>query len=191
MQLDRVPPPAALPEAASAQLSGTIPPSDGVESADMFGAAPLRRALSWRGGLAVLAGAFSLLGQGERARVDSRFVSPSSTLATYWSALRDDDVEGASECLVDGGDGVPEPGTLWFLPPTSDLTLTSFRTLSVTSSRLLVRYEVRYHPRGSRVDLRFETGNELVREHGEWRIARGIGEASMPEWKPIPRTVDI
>jgi hypothetical protein len=36
----------------------------------------------------------------------------------------------------------------------------------------------------------FRFGNELVREHGEWRIAKSIGEASMPEWKPKDRPVD-
>ena len=37
----------------------------------------------------------------------------------------------------------------------------------------------------------FRTADEMVRMRGEWRIARPLGEASMPDWQPIPRSVDI
>lgn len=186
VQIDRIPIPAA-----DRELTGTGIPPIGVEDADRLGEAASRMRLSWRGALAVIVGALSLLGQGERYRVDPRFVSPSSTIANFWAALRRDDEQAASECLVAGNSDMPEPGTLWFLPPTTDLILTSFHSLPVTSGRVLVRYEVRYRPVGVRIEQRFVTGNELVREGGEWRIARALGEASMPEWKPIPRTVDI
>ncbi len=186
MQIDRIPIPAADHE-----LTGTAMAPIGVEDADRLGEAGVRLRLSWRGALAVIAGALSLLGQGERYRVDPRFVSPSSTIANYWAALRRDDEQAASECLVAGNPEVPEPGTLWFLPPTTDLTLTAFHSLPITAGRVLVRYEVRYRPVGVRIEQRFVTGSELVRERGEWRIVRALGEASMPEWKPIPRTVDI
>jgi hypothetical protein len=166
-------------------------PPIGVEDADRLGEAAVPMRVSWRGALAVIAGALSLLGQGERFRVDPRLVSPSSTIANYWAALRRDDEQAASECLVAGSLDLPEPGTLWFLPPTTELNLTSFHSLPVTAGRVLVRYEVRYRPVGVRIEQRFVTGNELVRERGEWRIAHTLGEASMPEWKPIPRTVDI
>jgi hypothetical protein len=36
----------------------------------------------------------------------------------------------------------------------------------------------------------FKFGNELLRTRGEWRIAKPIGEASMPEWRPQDRPVD-
>ena len=52
-------------------------------------------------------------------------------------------------------------------------------------------YVVRYRPLGTSVQQAFVTGCELVRQRGEWRIVHSIGDASMPEWKPIPRSVDI
>lgn len=145
------------------------------------------RARTWA--LAAFLG-WSLLGLGERCGVDVRLVSPSSTLATYWESLRSGDEVAAAACLVDGFHGLPQPGELWFLPPTSRLELTGFRSLPVSSGRMMVTYEVRYRPEGTPGDLSFRTGNELVRERGEWRILRGIGEASLPEWKPVRRTVD-
>ncbi len=135
--------------------------------------------------------AFGLLGQGERCTVDRRLVSPSATIASYWEALRQDDEAAAAECLVAGGRDVPFPGMLWFLPPTADLTIGGFHSLPVTGGRVMVTYEVRYRPLGSSLTQRFETGCELVRQRGEWRIVRWLGEASMPEWRPIPRAVDI
>lgn len=134
--------------------------------------------------------AWSLLGLGERCGVDLRLVSPSSTLATYWESLRSGDESSAAECLVDGFRGLPQPGELWFLPPTARLELDAFRSLPVSSGRMMVTYEVRYLPDGSADVQSFRTGNELVRERGEWRILRGLGEASLPEWKPVRRTVD-
>jgi hypothetical protein len=80
---------------------------------------------------------------------------------------------------------------LWFLPPTDELTLEDFRSLPVTGGRILVSYEVRYRPAGDDVVRSFRTADELVRMRGEWRIARPVGEASMPEWQPAPRPVDI
>jgi hypothetical protein len=146
--------------------------------------------VAWRGLLTVALAALSLLGQGERSRVDPRFMSPSATLRTYWGALRAGDADGAWECLVEGRHELPRPGMLWFLPPTDELTLDAFRSLPVTGGRILVSYEVHYRPAGAR-DLRsFRSADELVRMRGEWRIARPIGEASMPEWRPAPRPVD-
>ncbi|MBI1799688.1 MAG: hypothetical protein HYR73_08375 [Candidatus Eisenbacteria bacterium] len=170
----------------------------GVEPDDREGiagvVAPASRrvaSLSWRGVLLLALGAASLLGQGERYRVNPRLISPSRTIASYWEALRRDDENAAAECTVEGNPDVPYPGMLWFLPPTSELTLSDFRSLPVSSGRVLVTYLVRYRPVGLEVDQSFVTGCELVRQHGEWRIEKPIGEASMPEWKPIPRAVDI
>src|SRR4029453_5344983 len=133
----------------------------------------------------------SLLGQGERYRVDPRFASPSATLATYWQALRDGDAEGAWECFDDPRDLMPMPGMLWFLPPTKELRLEGFRSLPVTAGRVMVTYEVHFQPKGSMEERSFRTADELVRERGEWRITRTIGEASMPEWESTPGPVDI
>lgn len=135
--------------------------------------------------------AFSLLGQGEQAFVDARFASPSATLDTYWEALRANDEVVLSECMLDPSEELPFPGMLWFLPPTGHIDLDGFRTLSISGGRLVITYRVRFRPYGTARDLHFETSNELVREHGEWHISRGIGSASVPEWRSIPRTIDL
>lgn len=138
-----------------------------------------------------LALSVGLLGQGERCSIDARFSTPTTTLSTYWNALRSDDDATAIDCLLEGPYDVPYPGALWFMPPTEWLELDAFRSLPVTAGRVLVTYEVRFLPVGASLEQRFTTSHELVRGHGEWRIARTIGEAGMPEWKPIPRAVDI
>ena len=81
---------------------------------------------------------------------------------------------------------------LWFLPPTDELTLSRFRSLPISEGRMLVSYEVRYRPRGAGEVCRFRSADEMVRMRGEWRIARPIGNAGMPQWgRPSPpRTVD-
>ena len=135
--------------------------------------------------------AFALLGQGERCLVDPRFSTPSATLATYWSALRDGDAVTAGECVLEGAEDQPFPGMLWFMPPTREVRLEAFRSLPVTAGRLYVSYEVRFRPLGAIEEQRFQTGHELVRLHGGWRIARGLGSASLPQWRSIPRAVDI
>lgn len=132
----------------------------------------------------------TLLGQGERFRIDDRFRSPSATLVSYWTALHAGDTDGAYECFVEGRNDLPMPGALWFLPPTDDLWLEGFRSLPVTAGRVLVSYEVHYRARGNREERKFRTGNELVRVRGEWRIAGPLGEASMPEWHSTPGPVD-
>jgi len=147
--------------------------------------------LSRRGVLLVVLAALSLIGQGERFHVDPRLASPSATIATYWQALRSDDAGAAGDCLVDPRDEVPFPGMLWFLPPTREMRLDHFRLVQVASGRVMVSYRVCYRPVGTHLEQSFVTGSELVRQRGEWRIARPLGEASMPDWRPIPRTVDI
>ena len=139
----------------------------------------------------VLLVAASLLGQGERCRVDPRFRTPSATLATYWESLREGNAYDAWECLVEGRHDLPVPGMLWFLPPTDALWLDAFRSLPVTAGRVMVTYEVHYRPSGATDERSFRSGSELVRMRGEWRIAQPIGEASMPDWKPVPSPVDI
>ena len=183
MQLHHLP-----PSTPAAHDSGTTAPPPGVGHLERpgTGASP-----GWRGMCLLALAVVSLLGQGERSRVDPRFRSPSATLRTYWKAMREGDVNGAWECMVEGRHDLPRPGMLWFLPPTDELTLAAFRSLPVSSGRMLVSYEVRYRPRGAGEVYRFRSADEMVRMRGEWRIARPIGNARMPEWQPSPpRTVD-
>lgn len=149
------------------------------------------RKLSLRAVVLVLFASLSLLGQGERCRVDTRFSSPSATLETFWNAMAAGNAEDVWECFVEGRYDLPVPGMLWFLPPTERIGLSEFRSLPVASGRVLVTYEVRFVPSGSAEERSFRTGDELVRIRGQWRIARPIGQASMPEIRLPPRTVDI
>lgn len=185
------------PRPPRAEIYGTPAPPAGVAEGESSGddRAAWRRPYrspgpGIRGWLLVLVAALSLLGQGERFRVDERFLTPSSVLVTYWTALQSGDTDGAYECFVEGRNDLPMPGALWFLPPTDDLWLEGFRSLPVTSGRVLVSYEVHYRARGNREERKFRTGNELVRVRGEWRIAGPLGEATMPEWHSTPGPVD-
>lgn len=186
VRLDLLHPRAAENPGTNAPPAGVVPgvgPAPGA-------AAPPRREARPATLVLVLALAVGLLGQGERFDLDARLRSPSSTLLTYWGALAEGDTESVFECLSELRDDQPLPGTLWFLPPTDELWLEGFRSLPVTGGRVLVTYEVHYRPTGAGEERMFQTGSELVRERGEWRIARPIGEASMPEWKPVPGPVD-
>ena len=199
MQLDRVPsrvPASALPAAdAGAELFGTAATPSGVPPTDRSwgdgGVVVPHKRIRARHLTLVGIAAFALLGQGERCLVDARFSTPSATLGTYWSALRDGDAVTASECVLEGTEGQPFPGMLWFMPPTREVRLEGFRSLPVTAGRLYVSYEVRFRPLGAIEEQCFQTGHELVRLHGGWRIARGPGTASLPQWHSIPRVVDI
>jgi hypothetical protein len=199
MQLDRVPSRLAAPAfpAADGGLEdpGTTATTSGVSPTDRSwgdgGVAVTQKRIRARHLTLVGIAAFALLGQGERCLVDTRFSSPSATLATYWSALRDGDAATASECVLEGTEGQPFPGMLWFMPPTREVRLEDFRSLPVTAGRLYVSYEVRFRPLGALEEQSFQTGHELVRLHGGWRIARGLGTASLPQWRSIPRAVDI
>ena len=191
MQLDRVP-----PVRENSQESGTPAPPDGVGSDACSSAEPASSAppgeragaLSW---LLLLMLCFSVLGQGERFAVDPRFHSPSSTLQTFWQALRSDDAETASLCLEDGGYTGPFPGAVWFLPPTRDLRLESIHTLPVRRGCVMVNYEVHYLAVGVVEELSFQTENQLVQVRGEWRISPPLGNVSLPEWRPIHRLSPI
>ncbi len=169
-------------------LGTTAPPSGVFTSAPAF--AREGRRLGIRGWLLVMAVACTLLGQGEHSRVDHRFRAPSTTLQTYWEALRAGDADGAWACFVEGRRDVPLPGSVWFLPTTDDLWLSGYRALSVSATRVMVSYEVHYRDARNGDERMFRFGNELVRVRGEWRIAKPIGEASMPEWKPKECAVD-
>ncbi len=182
--------------AAAVIIAGTEAPGSGVPSAvasDPTMAPRRARGLSRAGvlgALGVFLGCLGLLGQGERSVVDARFRTPDATLRTYWEGLRRGDADVVWACFTEGREDLPVPGQLWFLPPTEKLELTGMRTLPVDPNRVMVTYEVRYVPRGLSELRSFRTGDELVRVRGEWRIARPIGEVSMPDPEPIPRPVD-
>jgi hypothetical protein len=199
VQLDRVPPRHCAPLVRTGEGEGEDPGTtatpSGVWPADRSrgdgGTAAPRSRIGARHLTLVGFAAFALLGQGERCQVDARFSTPSATLATYWSALRDGDAVTVRECVVDGADNQPSPGMLWFMPPTREVRLQGFRSLPVPAGRLYVSYEVRFRPLGALDEQCFQTGHELVRLHGGWRIAGGLGTASLPQWRSIPRAVDI
>ena len=181
------PQPASGVDVASPTLAGGVA-LDGAAAPEVSAREGTR--LGVRGWFAVLAVSCSLLGQGERCRVERTYRSPCTTLQAYWEALRAGDAEGAWACFAEGRPDVPMPGSVWFLPSTDDLWLTGYRALPVAPSRVMVSYEVHYRDRWSGDERMFRFGNELVRQRGEWRIAKSIGEASMPEWKPKDRPVD-
>ena len=178
---------------AGAPDVGTPEVGSGVAIESAAGSPPVegRRISALRLWLVLAVGSFSVLGQGEQCRVDPRFISPSATLATFWEALRVGDADAVWECFVEGRHDLPVPGQLWFLPPTDRITLAEFRSLPVTAGRVMVTYEVHYVPRGLGEERSFRTGDELVRMRGQWRITRPLGQASMPDWEPTPRPVDI
>ena len=187
VQLDRIP-----PRIDPDPETGTIPPACGVEGAappipqpeGVWGRHPAtRRSWLFLGWLL-----FAVLGQGERFHLDHRFRTFDRTLATYWEALRANDPETLSECMADGTT-MPYPGMVWFLPPSDALHIDEIQALPVERGRMLVRYQVRYQPRGSHGELGFRTSSELVQIHGEWRIAHPIDAASIPEWRPTPGPV--
>jgi hypothetical protein len=191
MRLDLFEPPVTETiDGTSADLAGVAP-----ETAAIDAAGPrvmrVRMRIDWRNTFLALLASLTLLGQGERAHVDPRFRSPSTTLLTYWEALREGDADAATECFVTARTDQPVPGAIWFLPPTDELWLESFKSLPVTAGRVMVRYDVHYKPRGVGEERMFETGSELVRWRGEWRIAQPLGQASMPEWKAESLPVDM
>ncbi len=132
----------------------------------------------------------ALLGQGERLRLDPRFRSPSAALATYWEALRDNDLSTVSECFTEPQASQPFPGMLWFLPPVDSLRVVSVRIVSANSRDMVTVYEVRFTPAGSTQTQHFIATSELRRAGGEWRIVPPSGDGAMPEWRPYPRPVD-
>jgi hypothetical protein len=138
----------------------------------------------------LLMGCATLLGQGERLRLDPRFRSPSAALETYWRALRDNDVTTVSECFTEPQGSLPFPGMLWFLPPVDSLRIVSVQVVSATSSDMVTMYEVRFTPTGSSQAQHFIATSELRRTGREWHIVPPTGDAAMPEWKPYPRPVD-
>jgi hypothetical protein len=134
---------------------------------------------------------WSVLGQGEICRVDPRFSSPGVTLATYWEALRTNDTETVSQCFVDPAQAVPQPGTVWFLPPSRKLSIQAVRYAPGEAGRVVATYEVRFLAVGASHEMRFIAGTELVRVRREWRVVGPAGEVAWPDWRPTRPRVDI
>ncbi len=133
----------------------------------------------------------SLVGQGERFQIDSRFRSPGATLQTYWRALRYGDVQTVEQCFTDAGSSLPFPGMLWFLPPVDEIKLYSVRLVGAEAGHLVAVYEVRFRPAGSTDIESCIITTELRQVSHEWRIVPPSDDGSMPAWQPYRRSVDI
>ena len=133
----------------------------------------------------------SLFGQGERYRVDPRFRSPEATVLTYWEALGSDDGTVVAECFDDPANVEPVPGSLWFLPPSRTLGVYALRIQPLDDHRVIATYEVRCRMSPAQPQERFIIASELVQVRGEWFMAEPIDGFDTPEWRSIPRPVDI
>jgi hypothetical protein len=151
---------------------------------------PRGRIATVRAWALLLLACFALLGQGERFRQDTRFRSPGATLVTYWGALRDNDITTVSQCFTEPQASLPFPGMVWFLPPVDSLRVASVRVVAAKSDEITAMYEIQFTPAGMTQAQHFITTSELRRMGREWRIVPPTDPASMPEWKPYPRTVD-
>jgi len=159
-----------------------------LEAAGSLAGIRRRRASEW---LALSLACLSLLGQGERCRIDPRLCSPGETLRTYWQAVRSNDVAAVTECFVDRELATPAAGMLWFLPPIQSVAIDSLRVVTVTSARVVVSYAVRFRPQGADRDRYFVNSSELVKVHGEWRLERALDDDGPSEPVPAPPAIDI
>ncbi len=131
------------------------------------------------------------MGQGESNQIDSRFVTPGTTIVTYWDALGRDDVDTVAECFADPSAVVPRPGSVWFLPRTRRLEVRAMRYGAGQTGDLLATYEVRFVAVGSNEELRFVIGSELTRVRGEWRIVGWADDVSLPDFRSNSPPIDI
>ena len=187
MQLDRIPPRVSDPN-----LDGTTNPVSGVEPCEASALQPVARPgrSVWLMG-AVLVAVYALLGQGESTQVDARFQSPGAALATYWEALRTNDLDMLGECYAEPNAAYPLPGMVWFLPPVRRLGLYQTHVVPIGDGRVTAAYEVRFQPIGLDEPQHFITTTDLVQIHHEWHVVTPSGETGMPAWRPYPRSVDI
>ena len=148
-----------------------------LEAAGSLAGIRRRRASEW---LALSVACLSLLGQGERCRIDPRLCSPGETLRTYWQAVRSNDVAAVTECFVDRELATPAAGMLWFLPPIQSVAIDSLRVVTVTSARVVAERD-RY----------FVNSSELVKVRGEWLLERALDDDGPSEPVPAPPAIDI
>ncbi len=149
-----------------------------------------RRARS-REWLACFAVCFTLLGQGERCRIDPRFYTPEATVAVCWEAIRSNDAETLTECLGAPQAGMPYAGMQWFLPPTSRLTVHGIRILPIADDRVLASYQIHVLPEGGTEEGSFVTTSELRRVRGEWRVVKLPGESGSIELRGLKRPTPV
>ena len=134
--------------------------------------------------------AVSLLGQGERYRLDPRFQSPTATLLTYWEAVQLDDITGVSECFAEPTLAVPYPGMVWVIPPVKRLGLYRVRCEESGEGRVRATYEVRFTARDALDEQHLVVESQLVRVRGAWRIETAFGDVVSPDVVPVRRVVD-
>lgn len=201
MQLDRVPPPAhpapTGTRPGSGELSGTATRPSGVWNGgtgrvrSWWLAARIWPRSGWRAWALVFA-ALSLLGQGERYRLDPRFDTPTATLLTYWEAVQRDDAQGVAECFAEPTRAVPYPGMVWEIPPARTLGLYSVRCERSGQNRVVATYEVRVTARDALDPQRLAISTVLVKLRGAWRIEDALGDmTSLDAGMPVRRVVDI
>ncbi|TMQ69131.1 MAG: hypothetical protein E6K80_12700 [Candidatus Eisenbacteria bacterium] len=147
--------------------------------------------LSWTRWLAVLAGAVALLGQGERYSMDPLLHTPGTALAAYWEALQLNDADGLKACSLAGGGSLPYPGMLWAFPSTSGLWIQDLRYVPIDEDEVVVSYEVHFTLAGADQERMLSATTDLVRVHGEWRVARPLAESGLMTGRPLPTRVDI
>jgi hypothetical protein len=174
--------------AADPEFRGDTPVATG---SGVRGEAAARPRLRWRAIVLLLLASLSLLGEGERFRIDPRFKTPSATIFTYWRALRFNDVQTVQECFSEPSASLPFPGMLWFLPPVDDMNLNSMRLVSAESGHLIAMYEVQFKPAGTELIQSFLVSTELQRVGHEWRIVPPSGDSGLPTWQTYRGAVDI
>jgi hypothetical protein len=175
-------------EAADPESGGETPVA---MDSGVCGDCAARPRIRWRAVVFLLLASLSLLGEGERLRIDPRFRTPSATIYTYWGALRRNDVQTVQECFTEPDASQPFPGMLWFLPPVDDMDLHSMRLVSAEAGHLVAMYEVQFKPSGSDLLQSFVVLTELRRVGFEWRIVPPTGDEALPTWRPYRSAVDI
>lgn len=140
--------------------------------------------------LALVAGAVSLLAQGERFALDPVLRTPGGALAMYWEALQNNDAEGLWACSADPSAELPFPGMTWYFPPTRALSLEDLLYLPVDENRVLVSYQVRFRLLGSGEERVLTATTELLKLRGEWRVAQPLAEAGLLNGRPLPSRFD-
>ena len=138
----------------------------------------------------LLAAVASLLGQGERCRIDPLLRTPGTALASYWEAVQTNDEDRIRACSIDRGEELPYPGMLWAFPEVKALWLEQLQYVPVEADRVLVRYEVHYRAAGSKQERKLTVCTELQCVRGEWRVVRPLDEDGVLRGQSLPTRVD-
>jgi hypothetical protein len=135
--------------------------------------------------IALVLGAASLLGQGERCRIDPLLAQPGSALAAYWEALQLNDVARVWSCSVERDNELPFPGMMWFLPPSRALWLEHISLVRTDKDHTVASYEVHFRPIGAPTERRLRVVTELVHVRGEWLVEHPLSEAGLLNGRPL------